>query len=632
MKLGATPERGGTRFAVFSAHAEAVDLCLFNPDRVLPMQRDGDIWHVFVPKVGVGATYAFRAAGEWAPDRGLWFNRDRQLLDPYAREWTGPLRWSPDLQPDAPAGAADMPVCVVRDRFPVMQDRPDIPWKNTVIYEAHVRGMTMLNAKVPEHARGTFAGMGSPHVVRHLKRLGVTAVQLMPVQAFIDDRFVVERGLSNYWGYQTLGFFAPDPRYGTPEQFRSMVRRMHAAGIEVILDIVLNHSGEGDAEGPSVCFRGLDAPSYYRHADGRLLNEAGTGNTLDLSHPAVLRMAMDALRFWAGEMGVDGFRFDLATVLGRGADGFSPRASFFDAIRQDPILRDLKLIAEPWDIGPGGYRLGQFPPPFAEWNDTFRDDVRRFWRGEPLTGALASRLSGSAGLFDHDRRPATSSVNYLTAHDGFTLADLVTYRHAHNEANREAAHEYTDQLSDNMGAEGPNADLTPARDLRVRNMLATLFLSQGTPMLRAGDEMGNSQNGNSNAYSQDNEIGWIAWGGAAHRGFVARLAALREDCALLRQTRFLHGDLTPSGYPDILWRGPDGHPPDWVNGRALGMELNGTDDALFAIFNNGPACPFTLPDDRPWRLILDSTQPHDDAPIWGVEAPAHSVLVFRHTD
>lgn len=631
MNLGATLGPDGVRFAVFSANAYAMELCLYGPDRCIPMEREGDIWFVHVAGVGAGTEYMFRAQGPWQPDQGHRFDGDRLLLDPYAREWTSPLRWSEDLQ----AGAAPGTRCVVTGTRPPLPRMAPVPWDRTVIYEAHVRAMTMAGEKISSAFRGTFTGLASKPMIKHLSRLGVTTVELLPVQAFVDDRFVVERGLDNLWGYQTLGYFAPDPRYGSLSEFRSMVRKLNAAGIEVILDVVFNHTGEGDETGPTVMFRGLDNASYYRTKDGQYLNDAGTGNTLDLTRPVVQRLVMDALRFWA-EQGVAGFRFDLATVLGRGPDGFDPRAAIFDMIRQDPVLRDLKLIAEPWDIGEGGYRLGQFPPPFAEWNDQFRDDIRRMWRGERVMGAIAARLTGSAELFDHDRRGAWSSINHVTAHDGFTLTDLVTYDRSHNEANGEDGRDgHRENFSDNMGTEGPDDTLTDIRALRRRNMLATLMLAQGTPMIRAGDEMGNSQWGNNNTYAQDNELGWVQWSKDPMIGFLSQLTAMRDGMPLLRQKQFLHGEADMSGRPDVVWRLPDGqvaHAHDWPEMTTLCMELNGEDEAAFVILNPGSAVPLTLPEGREWELVLDSTQPDAEQPDWGVEAPAHSVLVFRHID
>ncbi|QUS35239.1 glycogen debranching protein GlgX [Falsirhodobacter algicola] len=629
MTLGAVLLKDGTRFAVHSADAEAVELCLFDPERRIPMLREGDVWTVTVEGVGEGAQYGFRAHGPFDPAQGLWFDGAKLLLDPYARQLTAPVRWSPALQPGtAEDSARALPRCIVTKVEPVPVKRPRTPWPETVIYEAHVRGLTMQHPKIPEGQRGTFRGLASRQVLRHLSRLGVTAIELLPVQAFIDDRFAAERGLTNYWGYQPVALCAPHPAYGTPDDFRAMVRKFHKAGIEVILDIVLNHTGEGDAHGPSVSLRGLDNRGYYRLRDGHYLDDAGTGNTLDATRPAVQRLFMDTLRHWAAQ-GVDGFRFDLATTLGRGAEGFSPRAAIFDMIRQDPQLRDLKLIAEPWDIGPGGYQLGQFPAPFAEWNDRFRDDLRRFWRGEAVAGAVAARMAGSAEMFDHDRRPAWTSVNFLTAHDGFTLMDVVQYAHRHNEANGEDGRDgHGENHSDNMGHEGPHPDLEATRALRRRGLMASLLLAQGTPMLLAGDEMGNSQGGNNNTYAQDNEVGWVAWRDDDLAPFVARLIALRRSLPPLRQRAFW-------GDKDVVWYLPDGRipaPEDWAGMTALCMELRFEGGAAFVVLNPGHAVPLNLPAGRNWHCVLDSTQPAADPPIWGLEAPAHSVLVFRHTD
>ncbi|MDH2326157.1 glycogen debranching protein GlgX [Cereibacter sp. SYSU M97828] len=614
--LGAVPGRSGTRFAVFSAGATRMELCLFTPQETrIEMLRDGDIWttEAVAPP---GTEYGYRASGE-----GRWFDPDNLLIDPYARALSAPLR------DGSPARSV---VCA-----PVATDwqRPCTPWRDTVLYEAHVKGLTQEAPGIRKRLRGTFRGMSSPAMLDHLRRLGVTAVELLPVQAFVDDRFAAARGLSNFWGYQTIGFFTPDPRYGTPEDFRQMVRRFHRAGIEVILDVVYNHTGEGDQTGPTIAFRGLDNDSYYRMDGARYLNDAGTGNTLDLTHPMVLRMVMDSLRFWAQEMGVDGFRFDLATVLGRTPHGFDRDAGFFAALLQDPVLREVKLIAEPWDIGDGGYQLGQFPAPFAEWNDRFRDDLRRLWRGDDgMMPSLATRLLGSAERFDHDRRGAWSSVNFLTSHDGFTLADLTSYSQRHNEANGEDGRDgHGENHSDNMGTEGPDPALEDARALRRRNLLACLMLSQGTPMLLAGDEMGNSQGGNNNAYAQDNPVGWVQWRDDPMVDFVARLTALRRAHPLLRQGRFLHGE-SAGRHPNVIWRRHDGAEPlpgDWPQLSSLGMELHGEGErSIYVFVNPGGAVPLTLPDSCGWKLLLDTTRPGADAPLLGLEAPAHSVLVF----
>ncbi len=499
--------------------------------------------------------------------------------------------------------------------------------------------------------RGTYLGLSSDPMLDHLTRLGVTAIELLPVHEFIDDRFLVSRGLRNYWGYQTLGFFAPAARYMSTDalaDFRAMVRRFHAAGIEVILDVVYNHSCESDELGPTLSFRGLDNASYYRLRDGGryYVNDTGTGNTLDLTHPMVLRMVMDSLRYWVAEMHVDGFRFDLAPVLGRDPDGFDPRAGVLDALRQDPVLAGVKLIAEPWDIGPGGYRLGQFPHPFAEWNDRFRDGVRRFWRGDAgMAPDLAARLTGSADAFENGGRAAHTSVNFLTAHDGFTLRDLTSYAEKHNLANGEGNRDgHGDNHSDNMGVEGAteDADILAARGLRARNLLATLFLSQGTPMLLAGDEIGNGQDGNNNAYAQDNATGWLDWSqpDTALCAFVARLVALRRAHPVLRQPAFLHGGPRAGGVPDVIWRRADGAEPevaDWNDPafRCLGLEIRHADPAkpgaIFAVFNAGPAQRLTLPDTAAsWQRLLDTARP-DEAPQMQqgvVEMAAQSVLVF----
>ncbi|WP_145103145.1 glycogen debranching protein GlgX [Cereibacter sediminicola] len=673
--LGASFDGEGVNFALFSAHAERVELCLFAPDgrhelmRLPLTERDGDIWHLKVNGLLPGQLYGYRVHGPYQPEQGHRFNPNKLLIDPYARKLEGRLRWSDavmgykvgspraDLSFDSRDSAFAVPKSVVvGHNFNWGPDAPpERALTETLIYEAHVKGLTMLHPGVEEGLRGTFLGLASDAVVEHLLRLGVTAVELLPVQAFLDDRFLVNRGLSNYWGYQTIGFFAPDPRYlakGALWEFAAMVRRFHAAGIEVILDVVYNHTGESDELGPTLSFRGIDNRSYYRLAEGgrRYVNMTGTGNTLDLSHPMVLRMVMDSLRYWVEVMHVDGFRFDLASVLGREEDAFDDRGAFFDAIRQDPVLARVKLIAEPWDLGPGGYRLGGFPHPFLEWNDKFRDDVRRFWRGDAgMTGDLARRLLGSAERFDHHSRAATSSVNFLTAHDGFTLADLVSHSRKHNEANGEENRDgHDDNHSDNLGLEGPTSDpaIQAARALRRRNLLATLFLSQGTPMLLGGDEIGNSQGGNNNAYAQDNPVGWVNWDrpDEAILAFVERISALRRSLPVLRQKGFLHGRRRASdGMRDVIWRLPDGREPgphDWHSAavRCLCVELRMDADRpdrgespVLAVFNAGEAVPLALPPVAGgWHLVLDTTRPEAPSePVSpGLAAPARSVLVF----
>lgn len=676
--MGATWDGGGVNFAVFSAHATAIDLCLFSAGgraelaRIPFADREGDVWTLYVEGMQPGQAYGLRAHGPYAPEEGHRFNPAKLLLDPYARAYDGRLRWSDalmgykigssraDLSFDTRDSAFAMPKAVVVDT--AFDWGGDVPparsWSDTVIYEVHVRGMTALHPGVERSVRGGFLGLASAPVIEHLQRIGVTAVELLPVHAFFDDRFLVMRGLRNYWGYNSIGFFAPEPRYGLRHplnEFRIMVRRLHAAGIEVILDVVYNHTGEGDVFGPTLSFRGLDNRSYYRlHGGGRnYVNDAGTGNTLNLTQPAVLRMVMDSLRYWVEVCHVDGFRFDLASTLGREAHGFDPSGGFFDAIRQDPVLARVKLIAEPWDLGPGGYQLGGYPHPFAEWNDKYRDGVRRYWRRDAgMAPDLAKRLLGSAESFDHSGRGATSSVNFLTAHDGFTLQDLVSFTVKRNLANGEDNRDgHHDNHSDNLGVEGPSSDpqVQAARGLRKRNLLATLMLSQGTPMLLAGDEIGHTQGGNNNAYAQDNMVTWIDWaaGDAAMAAFVARLTALRRDHPVLRQRRFLHGRPRASdGLPDVVWRRADGGHPgpgDWHDPafRCLGVELRmaahgpgDATDAVLAVFNAGPAMAFALPGTAPgtsgWQMILDTTRPEaaPEPARAGLIVPAQSVLVF----
>ncbi|MGR3593294.1 glycogen operon protein [Limimaricola soesokkakensis] len=655
--LGATPDAGGVNFAVFSQNATRMQLCLFErygreTARIDMPEREGHVWHCYIHGLKPGQHYGFRAHGPYRPDEGHRFNPNKLLLDPYARQISGHAIWHDalhgydtrsklqDLSYDTRDSAPYMPRAVVADTSKLLPARhPDRPMADTVIYEAHVAGLT---ADRPDIAcRGRFQGLASDKIIDHLGRLGVTAIELLPVHAFINDRFLVEKGLSNYWGYQSIGFFAPEPRYLASHdiaEFRAMVDRFHAAGIEVLLDVVYNHTGEGNQLGPTLCFRGLDNASYYRLAENRRYNidDTGTGNTLNIEHPMVLRMVMDSLRYWVEVMGVDGFRFDLCTTLGRRAHGFDRNAPFFQVLRQDPVLGRVKLIAEPWDIGPGGYQLGAYPAPFAEWNDKFRDEVRDFWRGTPsMIGKLAARISGSAQQFDHDNRPATSSINFLTAHDGFTLMDVVSYNEKHNEANGEDNRDgHSANHSDNMGVEGPTDDssINAARARRRRNMLATLMISQGTPMILAGDELGNSQQGNNNAYCQNNEIGWVNWDAndPEFLGFVRKLVAFRRLHPILRQKRFLHARSRKiDNRTDLFWRRADGRPmteADWEDPerRLLAFELrtaSGTPDyaaleyALFAVINNGGPCSVTLPappEGHVWVRHIDSARPQAD--------------------
>ena len=656
-RLGAHWDGEGVNFAVFSAHAERLELCLFSNDgrfetvRIPFPERSGDIWHVRVGGVRPGAHYGFRAHGPYAPERGHRFNPNKLLLDPYAQRISGQLRWSgaifgyspdaSDLSFDPRDSAASVPRSVVAPLpDPPECKRPRRPWERSVIYEAHPRGLTMLCPGVREEDRGRFAGLASDAVLEHLTGLGITAIELLPVQAFLDEPFLSKRGLRNYWGYNPICFFAPELRYLGPRgtaEFRSMVRRFHSAGIEVILDVIYNHTAEGNELGPTLSFRGLDNASYYvLNGDNHryYANDTGCGNTLNVAHPFVLRMVLDSLRHWAEATGLDGFRFDLATTLGRERHGFDPEGGFFDAIRQDPVLCGLKLIAEPWDTGPEGYRLGGFPPPFAEWNDRFRDGARRFWRGDTGTAPeLAARLLGSAVPFDRGGRRPWSSVNYVASHDGFTLQDLVTYRRKNNSGNGEDNRDgHASEFSSNCGAEGPTEDagIIATRSRRKRNLLATVFLSQGTPMLLAGDELGNSQEGNNNTYCQDNAIGWTNWNPRDDNlfQFVRRLVALRDAHPVLRQARFLHGrPRSLDGHPDVIWLGTDGNPPAWTSPdlRQFGLLLREaadtpeharTGDLLFVAFNGAEAAEFALPAStrgKGWARCLDTGQ-EDGAP------------------
>ncbi|WP_408592823.1 glycogen debranching protein GlgX [Paracoccus marcusii] len=661
--LGATFDGAGVNFAVFSQHAERAVLCLFDErnreTRVDLPEREGHVWHGHVEGLRPGQKYGFRMHGPYRPHEGHRFNARKLLIDPYAKRLTGrPAahdalmgyrvgHHDADLSFDRRDSAQHMPKSVVVDpSFAWGDDRAlHRPLSETVIYEAHVKGLTAGRTDIGH--RGSYLAMASEPVLDHLTRLGVTAIELLPVHAFADDRFLTDRKLTNFWGYMSYGFFAPEPRYmqtGDIAEFQQMVARFHKAGIEVILDVVYNHTAEGNELGPTLSFRGLDNASYYRLAEDRrfYVNDAGTGNVLNLDSPFTLRLVMDSLRYWVEVMHVDGFRFDLASVLGRTRGVFDRDAPLFRAIRQDPVLNRVKLIAEPWDIGPGGYQLGAYPAPFAEWNDRYRDQIRGFWRGDQgLIGKLAKRVAGSAARFDHDGRPATSSVNFVAAHDGFTLMDTVSFNDKHNEANGEENRDgHNHNLSDNMGAEGPTDDpaITAARDRRRRNLIATLMLSQGTPMLLAGDELGNSQGGNNNAYAQDNPTGWVDWDGAdpAFLYFVRRVIAFRRAHPILRQKRFLHSQpREQDGLPDLFWRRADGAPmtpDDWndPDRRLLAAEMrmaSGTPayaalpGAVFLVFNNGPEAQVRLPDapDGRWRRRLDSAR--DDDP----DLPAHDL-------
>ncbi|TCU57445.1 glycogen operon protein [Novosphingobium sp. PhB57] len=687
-ELGADFTGEGTHFAIFSENAEAMELCLFSEDgeeevaRLEMPSREGSIFSGYLPDVKPGQLYGYRAHGRYEPEQGHRFNPNKLLLDPYAREIAGSLQWDDalwgydlstgdDLTFDGRDSAPFMVKGVVQDPDFDWEGDNSIrrPWGETLVYEAHVRGLTMSHPDVPEELRGTYAGMVSAPILDHLQKLGVSAIELLPCQFFLDDRILLDKGLSNYWGYQTLGYFAPEPRYlgpirGKPgggsvaiRQFKAMVKRFHQVGIEVIMDVVYNHTAEGSERGPTLCFRGLDNASYYALSPENprySFDQTGTGNTLSVANPMVIRMVLDSLRYWVQAMHVDGFRFDLASTLGREALGFDREGGFFDAIRQDPILSGVKLIAEPWDVGSGGYQVGGFPYPFREWNDKFRDTARGFWRGDPaLVGDLANHLIGSPEQFNHSDRGATSSVNFLAAHDGFTLLDTVSYNDRHNEANGEGgADGHDNNLSDDMGAEGPTEDegINAARAARRRAMLATLLLSQGVPMILAGDEFGNSQNGNNNVYCQDNETAWIDWAGKddALLAFTARMVGFRRDHPVLSQDNFLNGEPAEDGRVEIAWHQPDGREMDgelWEQAelRVLGFFLTYSaqeafvegERPLFIVLNAGDEVTFTLPDHNGiarWQRVLDTARPDafEPEPVEGetVIVPAHSVCVF----
>ena len=636
-RLGATHENGGTNFALWSAHATRVELCLFDPTdgtetRLDLPSMEGGIWYGHLPGIRPGQAYGYRVHGPWEPENGHRFNPAKLLIDPYARMLSSDITWDDavfghpvtgdDLTRDDRDSAPFVPKSIVTDpEFDWRSDRAlRTPWDRTFLIESHLRGLTMRHPAVPDSDRGTFRGLSHPAVIDHLLRLGTTAIELMPVHAFADDRHLLERGLSNYWGYNTLSFFAPHRRYLATDalsEVKEAVKAFHAAGIEVILDVVFNHTAEGSERGPTLSFRGIDNASYYllsQENPRHTWDCTGCGNTLNIAHPMVLRMVLDSLRYWVEVMHVDGFRFDLASTLGREATGFERDGTFFTAIRQDPVLSSVKLIAEPWDVGEDGYQVGAFTWPFREWNDKYRDDLRAFWRRDPaMVGRLSERLSGSPVQFDHSHRPATSSVNFLAAHDGFTLMDTVSYNAPKNDANgEEGGHAHN--VSDDMGAEGPTGDATisAARSRRIRSMLATLMLSQGVPMILQGDEMGRTQQGNNNAYCQDNDLTWTDWEGADETltATVADLAALRTRLSLCRHSFALRNDIA-WWHPEGRWMTDD----DWQDAGlcTLGMMLplredgQDGDDRFLAVFNAGDACTVTLPEGR-WRRVLDTSQ------------------------
>ncbi len=653
--LGAHWDGHGTNFAVFAEHAESMRLCLFDASgrrelrRVpLPECTDG-VWYGYVPELAPGQIYGYRAQGPYRPDQGHRFNPNKLLLDPYARRLAGALRWndalfgyrigSPraDLSYDRRDSAPFVPKGVITvESFDWGDDRPPrIPWSETVIYEAHLRGLTMRHEDIPERLRGTAAGLGHERTIAHLRSLGITALELLPIFSYLHDRPLVERGLVNYWGYNTLGYFAPEPAFlsdGNPAELKTAIKALHAAGIEVLLDVVYNHTCEGSERGPTLSLRGLDNAIYYRlqAVNARYcVNDTGCGNTVNFSHRRVIQLALDSLRYWVDEYHVDGFRFDLGVTLGREHNGFDPGAGFFDALMQDPTLSRVKLISEPWDVGPGGYQLGNHPAGMAEWNAKFRDDVRKFWRGDSgLRGPLAARLQGSADLFDRERRRPWASINFITAHDGFTLRDLVSYNQKHNEANGEDNRDGDSQnASNNWGVEGPtdDAQVLERRERVMRAMLATLLFSHGTPMLLGGDEFGRTQHGNNNAYCQDSPLSWYDWklaqspAGQAQQAFVSRLICLRRELTSLRCRYFQHGLLEPlPQVRDIEWFDENGdtmRPEDWQywDGwllcvrRAQRLDEGRTELSLLLVNDTINDQVFQLPQPlSPWRVRVDT--------------------------
>jgi len=660
-RLGSHWDGQGVNFALYSPAAEVVELCLFDADNRqvqsfhLPDQADGT-WYGYLPGCEPGQRYGYRVHGAWLPAQGLRFNPSKLLIDPYARALDGSFEWSGavfdfdlstlngagPLLPNQTDSASSIPKCVVTGEIPCLKPmQPRIPWSETVIYEANVRGYTMTHPDIPENERGRFRGLSNGKILEYLKALGITSLELMPVHTFIDEAFLVGRGLRNFWGYNSINFFTPASRYAhqdAPAEFREMVNAIHDAGIEVILDVVYNHTGEGDAQGPSLSFKGIDNLAYYRTEPGhpdRYINDTGCGNTLNVDHPCVQALVLDSLVYWHRDMAVDGFRFDLAPVLGRTAHGFDPQHSLLQGINEHPNLVEAKLIAEPWDPGPGGYQLGQFPSRWSEWNDRYRDSVRRFWRSE--TGQLSSfarHLHGSSDIFEANARSPQASINFVSSHDGFTLHDLVSFEKRHNEANGEQNRDgHSHNFSSNHGVEGEteNETVNKLRRQQRLNLLATLLLSKGTPMLLGGDEFGNSQLGNNNAYAQDNEIGWLNWEELEtdpdflHQ--VQGLLRLRRELPHLAKNSYLHGrEQNKNGWHDIEWLNPAGKRMkfhQWSNDRALTLLLPNMDApsevdrnsipiAVALMFNaTDELLRFNLPGmtkEGDWRLVFHSTE------------------------
>ena len=687
--LGATFDGNGTNFALFSEGADRVELCLFGErgreTRVDMLEVVAYVWHAYLPNIAPGQRYGYRVHGEYDPTSGKRFNPNKLLLDPYAKAVDGQVNWGqsvfgytfgdPDSRNDEDSAADMMKGVVINPFFDWGGDRPPrIPYSESFIYEAHVKGLTMRHPDIPDEIRGTYSAIAHPLIIEHLKRLGVTAIELLPVHQFINDSMLEEKGLSNYWGYNTIAFLAPQNTYSSSgqrgqqvQEFKGMVRALHEAGIEVILDVVYNHTAEGNHLGPTLSFRGIDNEAYYRLEDDDkryYTDYTGTGNSLNVGNPHALQLIMDSLRYWVLEMHVDGFRFDLAATLAREFYDVDRLATFFELVQQDPVVSQVKLIAEPWDVGPGGYQVGNFPPQWTEWNGKYRDTVRDFWRGEPQAlGEFASRLTGSSDLYAHSGRWPVASINFVTAHDGFTLRDLVSYEQKHNEANGEDGRDGADDnRSMNFGVEGPTDDpqVNELRERMQRNFIATLLLSQGVPMLLHGDELGRTQGGNNNGYAQDNEITWIDWENvdASLIDFTSALARLRRDHPTFRRRRFFDGRPVRreevERIPDIVWLRPDGtqmQPEDWDSGfgRSIGVFLNGngirerdrrgepiTDLHFLVLFNAGDEpVEFTLPDvefSPNWDVLVDTagtlanTEPvHPGA---AVDLAAKSVVVL----
>jgi len=663
--LGSQFDGGGTNFAIFSEVADRIELCLFDEngkeERVDLPERNGLIWHGYLPRVGPGQRYGYRVHGPYEPSAGLRCNPTKLLLDPYAKAIDGDVEWGqalfsyrfgdPGSFDDTDSSPYAMKSVVINPYFDWSGDRPlRVPYNESVIYEAHVKGMTARHPDIPAEVRGTYAGLAHPKMIQHFKRMGVTAVELMPVHQFVNDSTLVDKGLSNYWGYNTIGFFAPHNEYasfegegGQVQEFKTMVKALHRAGIEVILDVVYNHTAEGNHLGPTLSFRGIDNSAYYRLVDSDrrfYYDTTGTGNSLNVRHHESLRLIMDSLRYWVTEMHVDGFRFDLAASLAREFHEVDRLAAFFDLVNQDPIVSQVKLIAEPWDVGDGGYQVGGFPPLWTEWNGKYRDTVRDFWRGEQGTlGEFASRFTGSSDLYEIDGRRPIASINFVTAHDGFTLHDLVSYNEKHNEANGENNQDgESHNRSWNTGHEGPTDDpaIVSQRARRVRSFLATLLLSQGVPMIVHGDELGRTQRGNNNVYCQDNELSWIDWRDARDNDaltvFTAQLIRLRTDHPLFRRRRFFDGrPIGDAGATDVAWFRSDGRPMtehDWTSDatHTLTVFLNGhgipepdalgepiIDDSFLLLFNPRlETVAFTVPDQKygqSWEVVVDTADP-----------------------